>query len=324
MRQRKIRSGRFKPAWWLPGGHLQTLWPHFFRCRPDVHLTDERLELDDGDFVDLCLTKKTTGPVVVIFHGLEGCIDSQYVKPMLSAIAQQGWQGVFMHFRGCSGVHNRLARSYHSGDTGDIAFLIDHLQARFQHAPIAAIGYSLGGNALLKYLGESKRGGKVNGAVAVSVPYLLAVGARKLDSGLSKIYQWYLLGRLQKKIADKFGSGDSPIDLDQLAQFNTFFRFDDNITAPLHGFDGVDDYYRRSSSRQYLQSIDVPTLLIQARDDPFMTEEAIPHEEELSRHVLMELSDHGGHVGFVGGRLPWRPLYWLEQRITDFLGAVFN
>jgi len=229
-----------------------------------------------------------------------------------------------MYFRGCSGVHNRLARSYHSGDTGDIASLIDHLQIKFNKAPVATIGYSLGGNALLKYLGESTRRGKVNAAVAISVPYVLAAGARKLDSGFSKIYQWYLIRRLQKKIADKFISGESPIDTGQLTQLNNFFRFDDKITAPLHGFEGADDYYNRSSSRQYLKSIDVPTLLIQARDDPFMTEDVIPHEEELSGHVQMELSNNGGHVGFVSGKLPWHPVYWLERRITDFLKTIFN
>ena len=323
MKHGKIVASRFNPAWWLPGGNLQTLWPYFFRRPVKIDLITERLELADGDFVDLCLTTTTRGPIVAVFHGLEGCIDSHYAKPILAAVEQSGWRGVFMHFRGCSGEYNRLARSYHSGDTGDIGFLIDHLRERFPGAPIAAIGYSLGGNALLKYLGETDRQGQIHAAVAVSVPYLLDEGAKKLNSGFSRVYQRHLLGCLQRKIAGKFASknfpGDCPIDVSNALQLNDFFQFDDKVTAPLHGFAGADDYYSRSSSRQYLKSINAPTLLIHARDDPFMTETVIPLEMELSGFVQLELAETGGHLGFVSGELPWHPVYWLEQRITEFL-----
>ena len=318
MKHGKIVTSRFEPAWWLPGANLQTLWPYYFRRSVQVDLTRERLELPDGDFVDLCLTGNTGGPVVAVFHGLEGCVDSHYVKSVLAAIEKRGWLGVLMHFRGCSGEHNRLARTYHSGDTGDIGFLIDCLHQRFPGVPIAAIGYSLGGNALLKYLGEADRKGQVHAAAAVSVPYVLAEGARRLNKGFSRVYQRRLLDLLQRKFTGKFSNRDCPLDIGEIPKLNDFFSFDDKITAPLHGFAGVEDYYTRSSSRQYLQTINVPSLLIHARDDPFMTEDVIPAENELSEYVQLELAQTGGHIGFVSGKTPGYPVYWLEQRIIEF------
>ena len=319
MKHGKIVTSRFEPAWWLPGANLQTLWPYYFRRSAQVDLTRERLELPDGDFVDLCLTGNAGSPVVAVFHGLEGCVDSHYVKSVLAAIEKRGWLGVLMHFRGCSGEHNRLARTYHSGDTGDIGFLIDSLHQRFPGVPIAAIGYSLGGNALLKYLGEADRNGQVHAAAAVSVPYVLAEGAKRLNTGFSRLYQRRLIGLLKRKIIDKFSARDCPLDISEVPKLNDFFSFDDKITAPLHGFAGVEDYYTRSSSRQYLRSINVPVLLVHARDDPFMTEDVIPAEDELSEYVQLELAQNGGHIGFVSGKAPGYPVYWLEQRIIEFL-----
>ena len=318
MKHGKIVQSRFKPAWWLPGANLQTLWPYFFRRKTQVDLARERLELPDGDFVDLCLTANAGAPVVAVFHGLEGCVDSHYVKPLLAAIEKRGWHGVFMHFRGCSGEYNRLERSYHSGDTGDIGFLVEHLRNLYPGTPIAAVGYSLGGNALLKYLGEADRGGQVHAAAAVSVPYSLAEGAKQLKTGFSRVYQRRLLGLLKRKITGKFSARDCPFDLDEVSQLNDFFRFDDRITAPLHGFAGVMDYYNRSSSLPFLKSITVPSLLLHARDDPFMTEHVIPEDDELSEYVRLELAETGGHIGFVSGKVPGYASYWLERRIIEF------
>ena len=283
-----------------------------------MDLARERLELPDGDFVDLCLTANAGAPVVAVFHGLEGCVDSHYVKPLLAAIEKRGWHGVFMHFRGCSGEYNRLERSYHSGDTGDISFLVDHLHRLYPGVPVAAAGYSLGGNALLKYLGEADRGGQVHAAAAVSVPYSLAEGAKQLKTGFSRVYQRRLLGLLKRKITGKFSARDCPFDLDEVSQLNDFFRFDDRITAPLHGFAGVMDYYNRSSSLPFLKSITVPSLLLHARDDPFMTEHVIPEDDELSEYVRLELAETGGHIGFVSGKVPGYASYWLERRIIEF------
>ena len=321
MKHGKIVESRFEPAWWLPGANLQTLWPYFFRRKTQLDLASERLELPDGDFVDLCLTANAGNPIVVVFHGLEGCVDSHYVKPLLAAVEKRGWHGVFMHFRGCSGEYNRLERSYHSGDTGDIGFLMDHLHRLYPGVPIAAAGYSLGGNALLKYLGEADRKGQVHAAATVSVPYILAEGARRLKTGFSRVYQRRLLGLLKRKITGKFSRRDCPFDLDEVHKLNDFFRFDDRITAPLHGFAGVMEYYMRSSSRPFLKTVNVPSLLIHARDDPFMTEDVIPEDDELSECVQLELAKTGGHIGFVSGRVPGYALYWLERRIIDFFGG---
>jgi predicted alpha/beta-fold hydrolase len=226
-----------------------------------------------------------------------------------------------MHFRGCGARLNRLPRSYHSGDTGDIGFLLRTLAEREPGTPLAAVGFSLGGNALLKYLGEGDTPSGLCAAAAVSVPFMLAEGAWRLERGFSRIYQRHLIRRLHDKVRRKFASGGCPVPLDGLSRLDTFRRFDDAITAPLHGFCDVDDYYARSSSRQYLRHIRVPTLILHAEDDPFLTARAIPGAEELAPGVVLELSRRGGHVGFVGGRWPWRARYWLEERIPEFLDA---
>lgn len=195
----KITTSQFQAARWLPGPHAQTIWPQLFRRQQTFALTSERLELPDADFVDLCWTKNNSGPIVAVFHGLEGSINSPYALGIMAAIQARGWRAVFMHFRGCSNEFNRLDRNYHSGDTGDIAYLLNTLRERNPDSPIAAVAYSLGGNALLKYLGEFPAMNNLSAAVAISVPFLLGVGADRLNQGISKLYQRHLIGRLQKK-----------------------------------------------------------------------------------------------------------------------------
>ena len=309
----------FLPAWWLGNPHLQTLWPYLFRGAPALTYQNERLELHDGDFVDLSWTPNTSGPLVAVFHGLEGSIHSPYAAAMMAAIHRRGWRGVLMHFRGCSGTPNRLDRAYHSGETGDIEFLIRTLCNRFPGTAIASIGYSLGGNAMLKYLGTVAASAGVDAAVAVSVPYLLHESAKRLSQGFSQVYQFHLVRSLKRKVRRKFANKPAPFDLARLDSLNTFYQFDDAITAPMHGFAGVDDYYTRSSSRQYLSGIRVPALLIHAEDDPFMTPSSIPNENELPDNVMLEVCSGGGHVGFIGGHIPGKAEYWLEQRIINYL-----
>jgi predicted alpha/beta-fold hydrolase len=226
-----------------------------------------------------------------------------------------------MHFRGCSGEPNRLGRSYHAGETGDIAHVVAHLQVRYPGQPIVAIAYSLGGNALLKWLGETGSENPLAGAAAVSVPYRLEECARRIDSGLSRGYQRHLLARMKASVRRKQARYGLLRELGDLRHIRSFIDFDDRITAPLHGFAGVDDYYARASARGYLKGIERPSLLLHARDDPFMYPQTVPEAAELSATTELELSTRGGHVGFVdraalrGGRgwLARRLLRWVER-----------
>jgi predicted alpha/beta-fold hydrolase len=291
----------------------------FSRRGPALALRRERIELDDGDFLDLDWTPRTHGPVVLVLHGLEGSSDSPYARGMLETVHARGWRGVVMHFRGCSGEPNRLPRSYHSGDTRDLADVVESLLASGDAPALAAVGYSMGGNVLLKWLGERGAGAPLAAAVSVSAPYTLSLAADRLSRGLSRIYQRRLIGELRAKLHRKFSAGTSPIDLERAGGSRSFWEFDDRVTAPLHGFKDVHDYYTRSSSRQYLRSIGIPTLMLHAEDDPFMTPEVLPSRDELSPSTELEVSTRGGHVGFVHGSAPWRPRYWLEERIPAFL-----
>ncbi len=313
-------TGRgFKPAWWLPSPHLQTLWPVVARRKPRIPLRRERWELPDGDFLDLDWIAEGAGPIVVVLHGLEGSVNSHYARGMLNAIRDHGWRGVVMHFRGCSGEPNRLSRGYHSGETSDLNAFVQKLLLDYPDTPVAVVGYSLGGNVLLKWLGEGNGPRPIRCGVAISVPFLLGRTADRLERGLSRVYQWWLLRSMRASATRKARLGLTPFDPVELGRIRTFRSFDDRVTAPLHGFDGVDDYYARSSSRQYLSAIRTPTLIIHALDDPFMFPDVVPGPEELSPAVELQVSAGGGHVGFVQGTLPWKPRHWLETRIPQYL-----
>ena len=310
----------FRPAWWLPGPHLQTLWPNLLRRIPRVAVRRERLELPDGDFVDLDWTLNDSGPLAIILHGLEGSVRSHYAAGMLQALQRCGWRGVVLHFRGCSGVPNRLARGYHAGDTADLDTLVRVLRAREPDAPLAAIGYSLGGNVLLKWLGEHGDQAPLIGAAAVSVPFDLAAAAQRLTRGISRLYQWVLLRRMRRSMIRKWRSNGQPVSA-TLDSIRSMREFDDRITAPLHGFAGVADYYARASCGAFLKSIHVPTLILHALDDPFMTPAVVPDSTALSPAIRFELTATGGHVGFVMGDRPWRVRYYPEVRLPAFLDS---
>ncbi len=310
----------FKPAWWLPGPHLQTLWPSL--CRRSVlkgqEIKRERLELPDGDFVDLA-SLGSEGPIVLILHGLEGSVHSTYAQGMLASFLAQGWQGILMHFRGCSGEPNRLSRCYHSGDTSDLAKVVQFLRQRHAKLPIAAVGFSLGANVLLKWLGETGSSNLLAAAVAISVPFELAKTSQRVQKGFSRVYQWHLLRSLRRRLQQKFERYPLEREMPPLASLKTLWDFDEYFTAPLHGFSSAHDYYTRCSSRQYLKDIRIPTLIIQAKDDPFMSMDLIPRPEELAALVKLELCPKGGHVGFVAGPHPFRAEYWLEKRVPSYL-----
>lgn len=316
-----IRTSDFRPPWWLANPHLQTLWSTLFRRRaPRPAYVRERLELADGDFLDLDWCGEGGGPLVLILHGLEGSAGSPYARGLTAMVAARGWRAVVMHFRGCSGVPNRLPRSYHSGETGDLETVVGLLRERHPGTPLAVVGYSLGGNVLLKWLGERGGAAGIAAAAAVSVPFLLDQAATRMSRGLSRLYQRLLLHSLRRSLAVKLTRLEARVvDPALLPELTDFWRFDDAVTAPLHGFRDVHDYYRRASSRQYLAGIRVPTLLLHALDDPFMTPAVVPTAAELSSCTELELSAHGGHVGFVTARMPWRPRYWSEERIATFL-----
>lgn len=309
-----LQHADFRPAWWLRGPHAQTLWPVFARRRGSIDLETERLELDDGDFLDLFWSGPRDAPVILYLHGLEGNIRSHYAIPIMRRLNRAGFRVCLMHFRNCGDEPNRLPISYHSGKTDDPQRVLAHIQQAHGAPPFGALGISLGGNVLLKWLGEQADSSPLRCAAAVSVPFSLAACADHLEQGFSRRYRRHLVGRLQASYNRKFRDRPSPLAVDVDA-LSTFRQFDDKVTAPLHGFAGVDDYYARCSCAGFLGRVKVPTLIVQSRDDPFMPPSAVPSRQDLSDSTLLELSDHGGHVGFVGGWLPGRPSYYLDERL---------
>lgn len=322
-------NNSFKPAWWLKNAHFQTIFPALFRKK--IKLSEswrERLLTPDNDFIDLDWCGEGKQPLVILLHGLTGSSESGYINGLQKILLDEGYRSVVLNFRGCSGEPNNLARCYHSGDTEDINFLYKTLRQREPSTPLAVIGFSLGGNVLLKWLGEQKDKLFLFAAVSVSVPLVLSVCATKLDSGFSRFYRGNLIRELKDYIQFKLDhlintgreqEAEKILQLGDLTTIKSFWQYDDQVVARLHGFKSAEDYYQKSSSRYYLNTIETPTLLIQSTDDPFMTQEVIPCKMEMSEKLTMEITQRGGHVGFVTGINPFKPQYWLEQRISDFL-----
>lgn len=319
-----IVQSTFKPAWWLTNPHAQTMFPTLTRRIQSPIVREERLELPDGDFIDLAWAEQglsPDAPLVIFLHGLGGSVQSTYVAGQMQAYHRHGWRTVVMHFRGASREPNRLPRAYHSGDTADLHYFLQRLAEREPSTKKAVVGISLGGNVLLKWLGEQGPQILIDTAVAVSVPFSLHAVADRINRGFSKYYQAYLMKRMRAMFMQKRDRYPDMLTdyVHDLEHVSCFWTFDDRITAPLHGYPHVHAYYREASSRQYLASIATPTLVIHALDDPFMTPEVIPKEHELSEYVTLELSQKGGHVGFIAGRTVGKPSYWLDQRIPEFL-----
>ena len=313
-----IIQSDFRPAWWLPGAHAQTVWPSLFRRRILPPITWERVELEDGDFIDLAWSGPAGGRIVLFLHGLEGSLQSPYAGGIMRQLNRRGFRVCLMHFRGCSGEPNRLSISYHSGKTDDPQRILEHIQSTRNSDVYAAVGVSLGGNVLLKWLGERGERMSLQKAVVMSVPFQLDDAARRMQQGLSRFYQRHLITSLQESYRRKFSHIGSPLDVD-VSKLTTFYLYDDQVTAVLHGFDGVDDYYSHSSSRQFIPRISVPTLMLHARRDPFMFPDTAPSEEELPENVWLEMPEHGGHVGFISGLIPGWADYWGERRIAQWL-----
>lgn len=322
-------SQPFKVAFWLKNRHLQTLYSSLFRATIELDFEIERFELSDGDFVDCYWydkpQKESSKPIVILFHGLAGSYKSPYIQGTMKKLSENGFASVVMHFRGCSGEDNRLERAYHSGDSGDSSTWIQSVKAEFSNSKIFAIGYSLGGNMLLKLLGEYGANSLLDGAISVSAPLQLDICANQMDRGFSKLYQKHLLKSLNSQLENKFDKHDMPSRLGikkaEVKKIKTFWEFDNIYTAPIHGFASAQDYYTRCSSRQYLKKIYPPTLIIHSKDDPFMTPEIIPTQSELSSSITFELYPNGGHVGFISGNL-FQPKYWLEDRIIEYFNKI--
>ena len=320
-----IVPSAFRPARWLRNRHAQTVFPSFpWACRERPDLRREVLKLPDGDVtaVDWVVETEETpksAPLLIILHGLESSAESAYARMLMQAAAERQWRCCVLHFRDCGDYRNVLPRRYHAGETNDVRYFVAKLEREGQFGPMVAAGYSLGGNVLLKYLGESGAGCPLNGAAAVSVPLNLHACAEALNIGISKGYQRYLLKRMKRAVARKFNPHTAAFDWQRAMRAGTFAEFDDAVTAPLHGFTNKDDYYDKCSSVHFLKSIERPTLIVNALDDPFMTPKVVPAAEQLSEHVTLELSTHGGHVGFIEGGTPWRPRFYLPERLIRFL-----
>ena len=309
---------------WLPGGNAQTIYPFLLRSLVIPTYQRERLELDDGDFIDIdWLDNSTDRPLVVMFHGLEGDSSSHYARSIMGLFQELGWRGAVVHFRGCSGTPNRLPRAYHAGDSEEIdrilLKIIDKNQSLNSNTQLYVIGISLGGNALLKWLGEQgkKACHLIDGVATVSVPLDLAAAGKALDSGFNQIYTQHFLGTLKKKVLKKLDNFPGLFDAVAVAECTTLYQFDNLVTAPLHGFSNTDEYWTLSSSKPWLKHIQVPTLVINARNDPFMPSSFLPVQTDVSCSVLLEFPAEGGHVGFLSSPFPGN-LTWLPQRIVRF------
>lgn len=315
----------FEPASWLRNRHAQTIYPSLsFAGAPHVQLRSEMLELPDGDVavIDWLLAvpdDHLLRPFLVILHGLEGSADSNYAKQMLKAAEEHGWNAAVLHFRDCGDYRNRLPRRYHAGETNDLRYFLEKLRIEGQEGPMMAVGYSLGGNVLLKYLGEDGVTTPLHAAAAVSVPLNLHTCSDALNTGFSKIYQYHLLKRMKKAVRRKFDKHTAAFDWERTMSAKTFAEFDDAVTAPLHGFDGKQEYYDKCSSAGFLHQIERPTLIINSLDDPFLLPTIIPGVASVADCVTLEVSEKGGHVGFISGGTPWNPVYYLPHRIIDFL-----
>ena len=322
----------YRPAWWVRGGHAQTLWGKFFRPRPRYRTRVERWTTPDGDFIELHRADGVSAdaPRLFFLHGLEGTARSHYVAGFFGEAARRGWAADLLIFRGCGSEPNIAPRFYHSGDTGDLAFALDRvLRESPSSSRILLAGVSLGGNVLLKYLGERGKNlsRRVVAAAAISVPFDLERGARFLSQGFSKIYDRHFLRTLRRKAVAKLARYPGLFDGAGLARARSIYEFDDVVTAPVHGFIDAHDYYLNSSSLHWIDRVARPTLLLSAMDDPFLPRQVLEEVEEIARRndcLHLEFPAHGGHVGFITGRVPWRPFYYAEWRACEFFARLLD
>lgn len=304
---------------------MMTLWPRFLRARPELPLRTETWTTPDSDSVDVVRLDAAPGaPRVFLLHGLEGTVRSHYALGLLDEARRRGWGADMLLYRTCNGRTNRLPRSYHSGETTDADFAIRRIAAEHASSPLGLVGVSLGANVLLKWLGEQAAAVPTNvcAAVAVSTPFDLARSSRRINQGASRLYQRHFLRSLRSKALEKIDRFPAIASRERVLSSRTLWAFDDAFTAPVHGFRDAADYYHQASSIGYLASIRVPTLLLSSLDDPFHPPGVIEDvRREVARNPLLvpEFHSRGGHVGFTGGVVPWRPRYYAEARACRFI-----
>ncbi|MGJ8668437.1 MAG: hydrolase [Oceanococcus sp.] len=323
MKHGQIVRADFRPHPLLRNAHLQTMLPALWRPLPELPLEKERWELPDGDFVDLAwFAKPQTGqPIAVLVHGLTGGFDSKYLRGTALKLKNLGWAGVILQLRGSGSEPNRMARAYHQGDTGDLHALLQRLKEENPGSYLAAAGWSLGANIVLKAAGEDADKFAADSVVAASVPFQLQPCAERMRQGVSRLYQRRLMGDLKLTAAAKAAACElpSPVNVRATQAARDFFEFDDAWTAPLNGFENALDYYSRCECGQFLSEIQVPGLIVHSQDDPFMRADIVPTEQQLSPSLRLELAQRGGHVGFVSSNARGGLEFWLEQRMAQWL-----
>ncbi len=323
-----VSSEPYRPAWWLRNAHLQTLWGPLLRRPPEVHTVLEHWKMPDGDSVGVeRLVAEPGAPRLVILHGLEGSSRSPYVRGMLAGAQSLSWSASVLIFRGCGEQPNNARRFYHSGETTDLHDVLRRIRAEDPNAPLLLAGFSLGGNVLLKWLGEHGADAGIIAAAAVSVPFDLERGARHLHKGFARIYERNFLVSLKRKALAKRARFPDLPSREAVTSARSIFDFDDRVTAPVHGFLDAPDYYTRSSALRWLSGISVPTLLLSARDDPFLPPSVLDEvagAAASNTHLNLEVVRSGGHVGFVEGAFPWRARYYAERRVLAFLQTALT
>jgi len=323
------RPPAFLAPRWLRSAHAQTIYASQFCPQPPVVYRRERWSTPDGDFIDVdrvaAPAVAAAAPWLVLFHGLEGSSHSHYARTLMQMAARLGWNGAVPHFRGCSGEPNSLARAYHSGDTPEIDWILRRFAAGASGAPLYAVGISLGGNVLMKWTAEQGEDAArlIDAAISVCAPVDLRAAGAALERGFARIYTVNFLQTLKRKASAKLLRFPGLFDPAVLRQARTMRAFDDVFTAPLHGYRDVDDYWTRASCKPGLQAVAVPSLMINALDDPFLPACALPRAHEVSARVMLDYPATGGHVGFVGGAPPGHT-QWLARRVAHFLGAALE
>ncbi len=309
----------FEPVFWYRHPHVQTVFAGKFRRAPIVQYDKERLELPDGDFLDLFWTQKPQreGALVVLLHGVAGSAQSPYIRAMASVLASEGFGVASLNFRG-AGEINRKVEAYHAGEIKDLEYVLEQLREKHPHTSIFAIGFSLGGSILLNHLGRSAS--VLSGAIAVSVPVDLTSTAKKLQREFFGIYDRFIVRSLRRMAKEKWffleGMGFSK----EVLKARTVWEFDDKITAPIFGFENAQDYYQQCSSKLVLSQIAVPTLLLQSKDDPFLDIPSFPKPDQVSSAVTCLYTQYGGHVGFV--RSPLRFGSYVEEQAVQFINDL--